>query len=114
MENCIFCKIVKGEIPSKKVYEDDSVFAFEDIKPTAPLHVVIVPKKHISAISEITQEDERVIGRIQAVAAKIAKERKECAQGYRIVNNCGADAGQTVFHVHYHLLGGRKFSWPPG
>ena len=112
MENCLFCKIVKGEIPSKRVYEDEAVFAFEDIKPQAPVHIVIAPKKHFANVSEVA--DETVLGRIQAAAAKIAASRPECANGYRIVNNCGPDGGQTVFHVHYHLLGGRQFTWPPG
>jgi histidine triad (HIT) family protein len=114
MKDCIFCKIVKGEIPAKRIYEDESVFAFEDINPQAPWHAVIIPKKHFATLAEASPSDEAVLGHIQTVAAKIASERPECVGGYRIVTNCGKDGGQTVSHVHYHLLGGRVFKWPPG
>jgi len=113
-ENCLFCKIIKGEIPSFKVYEDDEVFAFKDINPQAPVHIVIVPKRHISSLGEAVDGDKEVLGAVQVAAAKIAKQFEETKQGFRIVNNCGSDAGQTVYHIHYHLLGGRKFGWPPG
>ncbi|MBQ4110785.1 MAG: histidine triad nucleotide-binding protein [Clostridia bacterium] len=114
MENCIFCKIINGEIPSTKVYEDDLVYAFNDLEPTAPLHCLIVPKKHICCANEIMEEDEALIGHIFRVAVKIAKEKGFSENGYRIVNNCGKDAGQTVFHIHFHLLAGREFGWPAG
>src|ERR1700752_1745009 len=107
MDDCLFCKIIAGQIPSKKVYEDDKVFAFEDIRPQAPTHVLIVPKKHIVDIKEASEQDAELIGYCNLVAAKIARERK-LERGYRTVYNVGPDAGQTVFHLHLHLLGGRK------
>ncbi|MDR3113357.1 MAG: histidine triad nucleotide-binding protein [Endomicrobium sp.] len=113
-ENCLFCKIIAGEIPSSKVYEDDGIFAFKDINPQAPVHIVIVPKKHIASLGEALIADGEVLGALQIAASKIAKMFGETKQSFRVVNNCGADAGQTVFHIHYHLLGGRKFGWPPG
>ncbi|MDR3275317.1 MAG: histidine triad nucleotide-binding protein [Endomicrobium sp.] len=113
-DNCIFCKISKGEISSDKVYEDDKVFAFGDINPQSPVHIIIIPKKHISGLNAISEEDEIILGHIQIVASKIAKQFPEMDYGFRIVNNCGSDGGQTVFHIHYHLLGGRVFKWPPG
>lgn len=114
MEDCIFCKIISGDIPVKnKVFEDDRVFAFEDINPQAPVHILIVPKKHISCLNEANQENSELLGYIQLVASQIAKQKK-LDGGYRLVNNCGVDAGQTVLHIHYHLLGGRVFAWPPG
>jgi histidine triad (HIT) family protein len=113
-ENCLFCKITKGEIPSYKVYEDEEVFAFRDINPQAPVHVLIIPKKHIGGLNTVSKEDERILGNIQIIASKIAKQFTEIKNGFRLVNNCGADGGQMVFHIHYHLLGGRVFGWPPG
>ena len=107
MEDCIFCKIIKGEIPSDKVYEDDEILAFKDINPIAPIHVLIIPKKHIDSINEINNEDELLIGKIFIVIKKLAKEFN-LDNGYRIVNNCGEDGGQAVKHLHFHLLGGRK------
>lgn len=112
--DCLFCKIVAGEIPSTKVYEDDAVYAFEDIEPQAPVHIVIVPKQHISSGNEITDENSAVVGRIFSAAAKIAKEKGFNQSGWRIVNNCGEDGGQTVGHLHFHLLAGRSLQWPPG
>ncbi|GAA0181932.1 histidine triad nucleotide-binding protein [Clostridium sediminicola] len=114
MGECIFCKIIDGEIPSKKVYEDERVFAFEDINPEAPIHVLIVPKKHISNINELTEEEEKLIGHIFFVSKKIADEYNIKDTGYRVVSNCGKDGGQTVDHLHFHLLGGRNLNWPPG
>lgn len=104
--DCLFCKIINGEIPSKKVYEDDEVFAFFDISPMAPVHVLIVPKQHISSMNEITSENSTVISHIFEVASRLAAELGISESGYRVVSNCGADAGQTVFHLHFHLLGG--------
>lgn len=106
--DCLFCEIVKGNIPSKKVYEDDSVYAFYDIAPMAPVHVLIVPKMHISSVNEVTAENSAVISHIYEVAAKLAKELGIAESGYRIVTNCGKNAGQTVFHLHFHLLGGAE------
>ena len=113
-ENCLFCKIIAGEIPSVKVYEDDKILAFKDINPQSPVHIVIVPKKHISSLGDVVDADAEVLGALQIAASKISKLFEETKQSFRLVNNCGAASGQTVFHIHYHLLGGRKFGWPPG
>ena len=107
MSDCLFCKIVAGEIPSKKVYEDDYCYAFEDIAPVAPVHILFVPKKHIASAAEITPENSEVVSKIYEAIAKVAKEKK-LEGGWRVVSNCGADAGQTVFHLHFHLLGGKQ------
>lgn len=114
MEDCLFCKIIAGDIPSTKVYEDDKVYAFNDIEPQAPIHIIIVPKSHISSANELTDDNAEVIGHIFSVAAKIAKEKGFAENGWRIVNNCGVDGGQTVGHLHFHLLAGRNLGWPPG
>ncbi len=112
--DCLFCKIINGEIPSKKVYEDEKVYAFYDISPAAPVHVLIIPKTHIPSANALTAENAAVVGHIFAVAAQIAAELGIAEKGYRIVNNCGEDGGQTVGHLHFHLLGGRSLQWPPG
>jgi histidine triad (HIT) family protein len=114
MADCLFCKIVRGEIPSKKAYEDDKVYAFHDIQPGAPTHILIVPKRHFSGINTATQEDAEIIGYSHLIAAKLARELNLEQGGYRTVYNVGPDAGQSVFHLHLHLLGGRKLAWPPG
>jgi histidine triad (HIT) family protein len=114
MSDCIFCKIAAGEIPSAVVYEDDQLFAFKDINPAAPVHILIIPKQHITSALEIDQENSDLIGQIYVAAAKIAKEMGIDGTGFRIVNNCGSDGGQTVGHIHFHLLGGRELGWPPG
>ena len=111
--DCIFCKIINGEIPSNKAYEDDRVLAFYDLEPQAPVHILIVPKEHIACAADITPENSAVIAHIFEVAAIIAKE-KGLDDGFRIVNNCGESAGQTVKHIHFHLMGGRNFGWPAG
>ncbi len=111
--SCLFCRIVRGEIPSKKVYENEFVLAFEDIDPKAPTHVLIVPKKHFAGLKEAQADDAELIGRCHLAAAEIARQRK-IEQGYRTVLNVGPGAGQSVFHLHVHLLGGRSLSWPPG
>ena len=111
--DCLFCRIISGKIPAKKVYEDAHVFAFEDIQPKAPTHVLVVPKKHFAGLNEAQAEDADVIGRCHLVAAEIARQRN-VEQGYRTVVNVGPGAGQTVFHLHVHLLGGRGLNWPPG
>ena len=113
MSDCLFCKIIAGQIPSKKVYEDDKVFAFQDIDPKAPVHILIVPKKHIPGLKEATAEDAEIIGYSQLVAAKLGREHK-IEEGYRTVYNVGPKSGQSVFHLHLHLLGGRDLTWPPG
>lgn len=112
--DCLFCKIIAGDIPSAKVYEDDLVYAFRDIEPQAPVHILIIPKEHISSANELTDENASIVGHIFAVAAKIAKDEGIADGGYRIVNNCGDDGGQTVKHLHFHMLGGRSLAWPPG
>ncbi len=112
--DCLFCKIINGEIPSAKVYEDEKVYAFRDIEPQAPVHILIIPKEHIASANELTEENASVVGHIFAVAAKIAKDEGIAEGGYRIVNNCGQDGGQTVGHLHFHMLGGRALAWPPG
>ncbi|MDY5896035.1 MAG: histidine triad nucleotide-binding protein [Oscillospiraceae bacterium] len=111
--DCIFCKIAAGEIPSTKVYEDDTVVAFNDLDPQAPVHVLIIPKEHISSAAEINESNSAVVAHIFEVAAKIAAE-KGLKDGFRIVNNCGDSAGQSVKHLHFHLMGGRDFGWPAG
>ncbi len=112
--DCLFCKIINGEIPSEKVYEDEYVYAFNDISPTAPVHVLIVPKKHISTVNDIEEEDCALIGKIYLAAKKIAGEKGIAEDGYRVITNCNKMAGQTVFHIHYHLIGGRELGWPAG
>jgi histidine triad (HIT) family protein len=114
MTSCLFCRIIAGDIPSRRVYEDADLFAFEDINPQAPLHVLVVPKRHISTINDLTGSDDGIVGAMVRCAAGIARERGVAETGFRTVFNCNADAGQTVFHVHLHVLGGRSLSWPPG
>lgn len=111
--DCLFCKIIAGAIPTKKVYEDERIFAFEDITPQAPTHVLIIPKKHIAGLKEAAAEDAELLGYCQLVAAKIGRERG-IEDGYRTVYNVGPRSGQSVFHLHLHLIGGRDLSWPPG
>jgi histidine triad (HIT) family protein len=110
--DCLFCKIAAKQIPAKLVYEDPEVFAFEDINPHAPTHVLVCPKKHFASLEHATPEEEAALGKVALVAAKIARQRK--LGSYRTVINTGSGAGQTVFHLHLHLLGGREFRWPPG
>jgi histidine triad (HIT) family protein len=112
--SCLFCRIIAGEIPSSKVYEDDQVFAFNDINPQAPLHVLIVPKRHIATTNDLTPGDDTIVGTLVRRAAAIASEKGYAERGYRTVMNCNAEAGQTVFHIHLHLLAGRRLTWPPG
>lgn len=114
MDDCLFCRLVAGEIPTTTVYEDDDVLAFEDIHPKAPVHILIIPKTHISTINDIGPEQEVIIGRLYSTAAKLAAEMGFAEEGYRVVMNCNRDAGQTVYHIHLHLLAGRAMGWPPG
>jgi histidine triad (HIT) family protein len=111
--DCLFCKIAAKKIPSKIVYEDPEIFAFEDISPQAPTHILLCPRKHFASLDDAKAEDEAVIGKLHLVAAQLARERK-LLDGYRTVFNNGTGAGQSVFHLHLHLLGGRQFRWPPG
>jgi len=112
--SCLFCRIVSGEIPASKVYEDDEVMAFNDINPQAPLHVLVIPKRHISTTNDLSTQDDALIGTLVRRAAAIAREKGYADRGYRSVLNCNAEAGQTVFHIHLHLLAGRGLGWPPG
>jgi len=112
--SCLFCRIAAGEIPSSIVYKDDRVVAFNDINPQAPMHVLVVPVRHISTLNDLSTEDDALMGEIVRRGAAIAGERGYGEGGYRTVLNCNADAGQTVFHIHLHVLGGRSFAWPPG
>ena len=112
-KECLFCKIIKKEIPSKAEYEDDEMLAFEDINPQAPTHILIIPKKHIEQAADISETDAELVGKLFVIARKIAAKKK-LEKGYRIVVNNGPHAQQTVFHFHLHLLGGRRFTWPPG
>ena len=113
MEDCLFCKIIQGDIPAKKVYEDDLVLAFQDIDPKAPTHFLIVPKKHISSADDINESNSDIIAHIFEVIAKLS-QKLGFTDGYRVVNNCGDSAGQSVKHIHFHVLSGRDFAWPPG
>lgn len=113
MGDCLFCRIIRGEVPSKKVHEDEHTFAFEDLHPQGPTHVLVVPKKHIAGLREATAEDAALVGRCHLVAAQIARDRS-IEDGYRTVLNVGPRAGQSVFHLHVHLIGGRSLHWPPG
>jgi histidine triad (HIT) family protein len=114
MSSCLFCKIVAGAIPAARVYEDHQVIAFDDINPQAPMHVLVVPKQHVETLNDLSVADDALVGAMVRVAAKIANERGFDGPGFRTVFNCNAQAGQTVFHIHLHVLGGRALSWPPG
>jgi len=114
MQDCIFCKIAGGRIKSEIVYRDDDIVAFRDINPKAPIHIIIIPQRHIERISDIGENEATLIAKLFLVATKLAHGNKIMSSGYRLVINCNKDAGQEVFHLHLHLLGGRKFAWPPG
>jgi len=114
MDDCIFCKIAAGDIKTSNVYEDDYVIAFDDIDPKAPVHVIIIPKKHIESIQAVSNEDSMYLSHIISAVKIIAEEKKIDESGYRLLTNHGVDGGQSVFHLHFHLLGGRHLKWPPG
>jgi histidine triad (HIT) family protein len=114
MTDCIFCKIVAGEIPAAVVYDDDQVLAFRDIQPEAPVHIIIIPKRHIATLNDLTPADAELIGRMHLAARQVALDLGVADSGYRTLINCNRDAGQYVFHVHMHLLAGRNLGWPPG
>jgi len=114
VNDCLFCRIVEGAIPSKAVYQDDRVVAFEDINPQAPVHVLVIPRRHIPSVADFTEADAGLLGWMVQVCVKIARDKGIAESGYRIVTNTGANAGQSVFHVHLHVLGGRRLTWPPG
>jgi histidine triad (HIT) family protein len=113
-EDCLFCRILSGDIPADVIYESDTAIAFRDINPKAPTHVLIIPRRHISTINDIGEDDQEVVGSLYLAAKAIAAEEGFADEGYRAVMNCNAGAGQTVFHIHLHLLGGRQLTWPPG
>ena len=114
MSDCLFCKIAAGESPADIVHEDETLLAFRDISPQAPTHVLIIPRKHIATINDLSESDTEEIGKLFLAAARIAREEGIAEDGYRVTMNCNAGAGQTVFHVHLHMLGGRQMTWPPG
>ena len=113
-DRCLFCRIISGEIPAKKAYEDDDVVAFNDVNPQAPVHILVIPRKHIATLDDLTPDDASAMGTVVVRAAAIARQMHLEADGYRLVVNMGPAAGQTVFHIHFHILGGRNFGWPPG
>ena len=114
MADCLFCRIVAGEIPAAIVHQDDRLVAFKDINPQAPLHVLIIPRRHVASLNDLGEEDDGLVGEMVRRAAAIAREHGHAERGYRTVFNCNADAGQSVFHIHLHVLGGREMRWPPG
>lgn len=114
MNNCLFCRIIEGTLPTTIIYEDDQVLALEDINPQAPTHFLIIPKQHIATLNDINENNAPLIGHILYVAKQLAAAHGYAESGYRVVMNCNQDGGQTVFHIHCHLLGGRSLSWPPG
>ncbi len=114
MADCLFCKIVAKKIPAKLVHEDDDTLAFDDINPQAPIHTLVIPKRHVSSVQELSAQDHLLVSRLLLSCTKVAKDKGLVESGYRIVTNTGRDAGQTVFHLHLHVLGGRPMGWPPG
>lgn len=114
MSQCLFCRIAAGEIPANILYSDENVLAFRDINPQAPLHALVIPRKHIATINDLQADDAALVGKLFLAAKQVAKEAGYAEDGYRVVMNCGLDAGQTVFHIHLHVLAGRALSWPPG
>lgn len=114
MADCLFCKIAAGQIPATLVYQDEHLIAFKDINPQAPMHVLVVPRRHVATLDSLSESDDQIVGEMVRRAAAIAREHGHADRGYRTVFNCNADAGQTVFHIHLHVLGGRALGWPPG
>ena len=114
MSDCLFCKIGRDELPSEKVYEDDQVFAIKDINPSAPFHFLVIPRRHVETILDFEESDDEMVGRVYRVAASLARENGFAEDGYRVVANCNKHGGQTVYHVHFHVVGGRPLSWPAG
>jgi histidine triad (HIT) family protein len=114
MSDCLFCRIIAGEIPGAIVHSDERIVAFKDVNPQAPMHVLIVPRRHVATLNDLSVEDDALVGEMTRVAAALARTNGHADGGYRTVFNCNANAGQTVFHIHLHLLGGRRLGWPPG
>ena len=114
VQDCLFCKVIAGKVPGTIVHQDDHVVAFKDVNPQAPMHVLVVPRRHIATLNDLGPEDDDLVGELVRRAAALARDQGYAERGYRTVFNCNADAGQTVFHIHLHVLGGRPFTWPPG
>ncbi len=114
MAECIFCQIVEGAIPTKKIYEDEQAIAFDDINPQARVHMLVIPKRHVVSLDDTQEADAALLGQLMVVCTRMARERGLAESGYRVVTNIGREAGQTVLHLHFHVLGGRSFAWPPG
>ncbi|MGD1075763.1 MAG: histidine triad nucleotide-binding protein [Thermodesulfovibrionales bacterium] len=114
MSDCIFCKIIEKKLPAKIVYEDGLALAFEDIDPQAPIHILIIPKKHIPTILDLEEDDDNLVAHLVTIARRVAKEKGIAEKGFRIVTNCNPESGQAVYHIHFHVLGGRRMHWPPG
>lgn len=114
MSDCIFCRIIAGEIPARKVYEDDELVAIEDIAPSAPVHLLVIPRRHLVSLLDLTESDDRLVGKIHRTAVQLARERGIDQSGFRVVVNTNRDGGQSVFHLHFHVIGGRSMQWPPG
>ncbi|MFP4081019.1 MAG: histidine triad nucleotide-binding protein [Ectothiorhodospira sp.] len=114
MTDCIFCRIAQGEIPADKVYEDDQVVAFRDLNPQAPVHILVIPKRHVATLNDLPEEDTTLVGRLQQVAVQLARQEGIAEEGYRTVINCNPAGGQSVYHLHLHLMGGRQMAWPAG
>lgn len=114
MAECLFCRIIAGEIPGTFVYQDDRLVAIKDINPQAPMHVLVIPRRHVATLNDLSPEDDALVGEMTRRAAALAQEHGHGDRGYRTIFNCNAEAGQTVFHIHMHVLGGRRFGWPPG
>lgn len=114
MSDCLFCRIIEKKIPAKIVFEDDLCLAFEDVNPQAPVHTLVIPKKHLPTLLDLKEEDESLMGHLIAIANKIAKDKGIAERGFRLVANCNPESGQTVYHIHLHVLGGRLMHWPPG
>lgn len=114
MSDCLFCKIIRGQIPAALVYQDDRVVAFKDINPQAPMHLLVVPRRHVASLNDLTADDDGLVGEMVRRATTLARDHGHSERGFRTVFNCNADAGQTVFHIHLHVLGGRTLTWPPG
>ena len=114
MSDCIFCKIASKSIPSKLIYEDDQIVAFDDLQPQAPVHSLVIPKRHVASVHELGEMDQPLLGRLLLICTTVAKLKGLIESGYRVVTNTGRDGGQTVFHLHFHVIGGRRMTWPPG
>ena len=114
MSNCLFCKIIEKQVPAKIMYEDDLCLAFEDVNPQAPVHVLVIPKKHIPTLLDLNEQDNNLMGHLIGISNKIARDKGIAERGFRLIINCNPESGQTVYHIHLHVIGGRTMQWPPG